>query len=137
MTNKLLILSLFLSLTLPVSTSIIAETSNQNVSETAQTVQTKAETKNGQILEALTIINTNEINAAKEALARSSNPDVKNFAQAMMNDHSKNLAAVKSLSQKTNIQPVSSEKTDLLQKQGQTELNKLKAVSDHDFDATY
>lgn len=105
----------------------------------ANAASTAAETqeKDGKIIAILTTIDNNEIAAANEALKRSTNPDVKNFAQTMITDHSKNLADFKTLSQKINTPAVSSDKSNSLQKQGASLLKNLEAVPANQFDTTY
>ncbi len=94
-------------------------------------------TKDGQIIETLMVIDSNEINAAKIALKRTGNADVKDFAQTMITDHSKNLQSTKALSQKIHINSVVTEQSLFLQKQGEEELKKLASIPAKKFDISF
>lgn len=89
--------------------------------------------QDGQVVQTLMVIDMNEINAAKEALKKSTNPSVKKFAKEMEASHNSNLEKAKKLG----IAPVSSDKTMALQKKGQTDMTQLMALNDKSFDAVY
>lgn len=93
--------------------------------------------KDGVVLETIMTIDNNEIAAAQLAEKKTSNADVKGFAQSMITDHSKNLQDAKDLGDKIKVSPTSNEKTDRLKKMGQDELKKLDATDSKNFDAVY
>ena len=121
------------------SLGAIAETATSTTTGTVSTSTdlTAAQKEDAQIINILRVINTNEINAGNEALKRTTNPAVRNFAQTMVTDHSENLRKVKTFSQKMNMLPLSSKKSTYLQNKGQEELQTLSTVSSATFDKTY
>lgn len=74
-----------------------------------------------------------EIESAKVALARSKTPEIKAFAQMMIDDHSKTTAKVKDIVAKDNLAAPPATLDDAHAKM----LADLKAASDTDFDTTY
>lgn len=98
---------------------------------------TAQQKQDGEIIGILTVINSNEINAAKEAENRAVNADVKHYAQTMDKDHSENLQDVKKLTEKNHLNPVNSDEAASLQKDGQDELKELKSEPDDKFDLAY
>lgn len=121
-----------------VSFSAIAasSTSPSNTSSSTATVAATQQ-QNGQILEIISVIDNNEINAANAVLAKTTNPDVKAFAQTMVADHSENLKAIQTLSQQVSIQPVSCNVSTKLQNAGQAELKKLSSLSNNQLNVDY
>jgi putative membrane protein len=109
----------------------------QQNTPTSAVSQTEAQKNDGKIIKILIKINKGEMAAGHEALKRSNNSEVKNFAQRMITDHGKNLAETKALAQKYNIMPVDSEKSDILQKQNDALLKKLASVPQNEFNSTY
>ncbi len=93
--------------------------------------------KAGKILETMIVINQNEINLGREAAQKSANPQVKNFAETMIRDHSKNLQAIEAFSKKTHITPISSEKIEVLKKLGNAEMKDLASKRGNNFDNAY
>lgn len=93
--------------------------------------------REGDVLEILMTINKNEINAAKLALEKSSNSKVKQFAQHMQMDHSKNLTETKAIAAEIKIQPVPSPLSNNLHDKGKKELAKLSDMSGKVFDLAY
>ncbi|HEX3917960.1 MAG TPA: DUF4142 domain-containing protein [Caulobacteraceae bacterium] len=74
-----------------------------------------------------------EIQSSKVALTRSTNPDVKRFAQMMIDAHTKTTAALKGLiAGQSNLSPPTALPADL-----QSKLDALGSVSPADFDKTY
>jgi putative membrane protein len=74
-----------------------------------------------------------EIQSSKIALQRSTNPDVKRFAQMMIDAHGKTTATLKQLiAGQSNLSPPTALPQDL-----QAKLDQLGSVSPADFDATY
>lgn len=93
--------------------------------------------KDGQIIKELAIINKNEVAAARLALRKTTDPNVKQFAQKMVQDHSANLREFFKLSLKTKIMPVNSDQATALEKEGKEEADNLKKLSGKDFDKAY
>jgi putative membrane protein len=74
-----------------------------------------------------------EVQSSKIALQRSTNPDVKRFAQMMIDAHTKTTAALKGLiAGQSNLSPPTALSADL-----QSKLDALGSVSPADFDKTY
>lgn len=143
-------LSLFLLLSLPAAClSAMAAPVVSNTAPATQTTQatttvtTTTKTtptvvlKEGQVVEILNSINTNEINAAKLALKKTSNPGVKAFAHTMDADHSLNLVATKKLAGQLNLVPEASAKSTSIQAKGKAGLQKLESLSGKEFDTAY
>ncbi len=112
-------------------------TATETNTATNQTNSADAQNKAGQALKILMVINNNEIDAANLALKRSSNADVKKFAETMKNDHTQNLQDIQKLADKNNISAVDTNKSKLLAQKGAHELSKLESASDKDFDKDY
>lgn len=112
-------------------------TSAPAASSSAPTNTADAQRQDGKIIEMITVIDNNEINEANEALKRSSNDGVKDFAQTMVKDHSQNLQDAKDLSQKINIQLVTSDKSQALTQKGKQGLQKLSNLPEKRFDMAY
>lgn len=93
--------------------------------------------KAGRILQILADIDNYEIDAAKQALDKSSNPDVKDFAQTMLKAHSRNLEEVKALSNKINVNLAPSNKAKLLMRKGKKQLEVLASKNGKEFDVAY
>lgn len=93
--------------------------------------------KEGDVLEILMTVNKNEINAAKLALEKTSNPKVKQFAQHMQTDHSKNLSETKAIAAVLKVQPVPSPISNVLHDKGKKELDKLNDLNGKAFDLAY
>lgn len=107
----------------------LAATTPATLSPTQQT--------DAQILKAIIQINTNEIKVSKLAEKRTNNTAVKQFAQMMVTDHSKNRQDAKALATKITITPMTSAKSDTLKQNGVAELKTLKSTKQSDFDKTY
>lgn len=132
-----LVLALVLS---SVSLSAVAGstmTSSSTATTASQSGLTAAQKADGQIIEMLMVINTNEINASNEALKRTSDSAVKTFAQSMVTAHNENLQDFQNLSKQINIAPIDTSKSEYMQSRGQKELKTLSSVSASKFDMTY
>ncbi len=133
---KLLIRFLFLFFSCVGLNAVAAEPMNntQN-SDLTQTEQPSL--RAGELVEILMTINKNEVNAAKLALEKTTNPKVKKFAQHMEMDHSKNLMATKAIADELNIQPVPTPLSNTLHEKGKKGLDKLKEMNGKAFDLAY
>jgi putative membrane protein len=85
-----------------------------------------------QILKDLAMEHMNEIDMAKTALSKSQNPDVKNFAQHMIDDHTRSLQDVQQLAQAKAVTLPS--ELDSRHKAGQ---NRLSSLSGDELDRRY
>lgn len=82
-------------------------------------------------------LDKNEINASKIALKRSKNKDVKDYAENMNADHSKNLKETNNLLKQMKGKAPKDESIKALQNQGKDDANKLRKANQKDFDKTY
>lgn len=82
-------------------------------------------------------INNNEINSARVALAKSSNPMVRNYAKFLENQHTKNLQETVNLSHKLNIAPQKNKIALMLQNKGAQEVTMLNSLSGSALDKAY
>lgn len=98
---------------------------------------TPAQKTDGQILQTLIVLNSNEISAAQLALKKTSNANLRKFARQMIIDHSKNRLDAKRLAVSLHLPLQSSDASNDLQKAGKDELTKLKSLSGKDFDQQY
>jgi len=76
-----------------------------------------------------------EISSSRLALQNSQNPDIKNFAQKMIDDHTKISSQLKSII--TSANPDESQPTIALDNQHQKMLNELNGVKGANFDRLY
>jgi len=81
--------------------------------------------------------NNIDISAGKIALERSSNPEVKKFAQTMITDHTAVLNAAVELVTRLGVTPVNNDLVAVLSKQSQEHEANLKTLSGAAFDKTY
>lgn len=93
--------------------------------------------KDGQIMGVIMVVDRSEIKAAQLALQKTSNPNVKNFANAMIVQHGQNLMAIRDLARKTNIMPQGSNLALNLSQQGQQEFKSLTSLKKGNFDKAY
>lgn len=99
---------------------------------------TPAQTKtDGRILGSLVVLNQNEIAAGQEAVQRSTNPAVKNFADMMIRDHGANLARTEEVSQKSGIATINGPIAMTLKQKGRRLMYTLKHVNNASFDKVY
>ena len=98
--------------------------------------QTK-QIRDGHIIAWFIALNQNEIDASKVALNKSQNPEVKKFAELMINQHTQNLNTVVALSKKLNIKPIDNAQVISLKKEGKNEHKKLKALNSNSIDEIY
>jgi putative membrane protein len=102
---------------------------------TANTVQPNV--KDGEVLKTLVVLNTNEVDAGKLAAEKATDKKVKQFADQMQKDHSKNMEATKALAKNQKIDLVDSNASNSLQEEGKNELQNLKSTDKKDFDKEY
>jgi putative membrane protein len=78
-----------------------------------------------------------DVDYGKLALEKSKNADVKKFAQTMIKDHSDIIKQATDLAKKLNVTPQDNSMTQSLLNGEKTTMEKLKALSGHDFDTAY
>lgn len=121
--------------TTPSTTTPSTATTSTNA--TSQTTSDKSAKKDAEILGILLVLNNNEVDAGKLAEGKATNPDVKQFAQTMETDHSKNIDDTKTLASKIGVDPATTDKSKSFEKKGKAELDKLNATADNKFDIVY
>lgn len=90
-----------------------------------------------QIAEIVQTANKIDIDTAKLALSKSKNPQVKEFANQMISDHTNLEKSVADLAKKLNVTPEASATSKQLQQQAAEETKKLKSLSGKAFDQEY
>jgi putative membrane protein len=90
-----------------------------------------------QIVQIVQTANKIDIDQAKLALAKSKNPQVKEFANQMISDHTNLEKSVADLAKKLNVTPEPSATSRQLQQQAADESKKLKSLSGKSFDKEY
>jgi putative membrane protein len=78
-----------------------------------------------------------EIDAAKIALETSSNPEVKQFADQMVTDHSAALAKATALAAKLSLTPEENDDVAALKKDAATTADRMRTLSGADFDKAF
>ncbi len=129
-------LALLITASFFASPSFAAEAMQNEKNVSTEQMQQKA-ISSGQTLEILMTIDKNEINAARLALKKAKNPEVRQFADMMIADHGRHLQETKKMAMDLKITPEGSEKSALLQKKGKMELSKLEALQDSPFEVAY
>lgn len=131
--SKLLPIATVASLAFFSSFTIVAAQTDTNI----QVSSSDTQQKEAKALNILMIVDMGEIKAAKMALVKTTNPNVKNFAQRMIKDHSQNLKLAKQFGQTNKIKPMNSDKAQELMKQGKDEAAILNDKKGKDFDVAY
>lgn len=85
----------------------------------------------------LMVVNQSEIDAAKEAKNRKLSSDVLDFADLMIDEHSKNLDKTIEVSKEIEIEPMKDKQAMDLEKKSEKDLAKLKKLDDKQFQAEY
>jgi putative membrane protein len=109
----------------------------KSTSAATSSVKNKQTQKDADILGVLVVLNNNEIAAGNEASKKATDPKVKDFAEMMVKQHTQNLDDTMKLSEKINIKPMDTTKSNSMKKQGKMQLDKLSAMKDKAFDAAY
>ena len=92
--------------------------------------------QDGEIIGILITANKNEIKAAHLALKKSSNPEVRHYAEMITHDHSDNLKKVIKLSKKQD-KSLDSAKSIALKHDGKKEFKHLSSLNGREFDKAY
>lgn len=91
----------------------------------------------GQIAAILTTVDDGEIEQAQAALQRATDPEVRDFASHMIDQHTASKRAGAQLAAQTGIKPVDSPKSKELQASGAQQLQLLNSAEQTNFDITY
>lgn len=140
MKRHLLIITASTFLSLSSIVSLAQTTADQNTTTTTQSTtatNTQDTSKETNILAVIEQIDKNEINAANVALSKTTNDDVKDFADDMKSDHQKNLEDAHDLIKKLNLSFTTSEMATSLAKKGETGLKGLESMQGSQFDKAY
>jgi putative membrane protein len=98
----------------------------------------KAQTpSDAQIVQIVQTANNIDIDQARLALRKSKNPQVKEFANQMISDHTNLKKSVADLAKKLNVTPQESDTSKQLQQQAAEESTKLKKLTGKEFDKEY
>jgi putative membrane protein len=90
-----------------------------------------------QIVGIVQTANQIDLDQAKLALQKSKNPQVKDFANQMISDHTSLQKSVADLGKKLNVTPQQSDTSKQLKQQASDETKKLKSLSGSAFDQEY
>lgn len=110
----------------------VEETTEEVAEEPAQDGPTDP-----QIASIAVTANQVDIEFAKVALEKTSNPEVKQFAQTMINDHGDVIEAAVALATKLGVTPEDNETTQALLARQKDNLEKLNSLSGEEFDKWY
>jgi putative membrane protein len=91
----------------------------------------------GQIMQILATVDDGEIQQAQVALAKTSNPQVRSFADMMINQHTSDKQQGQALSAQTKADPAPSAQANKLQTKAAQMLEKLNGTEPSDFDKIY
>lgn len=131
--------SLALSASIACSVFLFAGNVNANHAAVDPVAQnSKAHTqKDGEIIAILLVVNKNEIAAAKEALKKTTNPAVKQYAQMIEKEHTKNLQETLKTDKKIGVTPIAGKIAVTLKQDGKKELIAISVLKGNDFDKAY
>src|SRR5947209_15522450 len=90
-----------------------------------------------QIVGVVTAADQIDIDAAKLALKKTKNDQVKQFAQQMIDDHTNLQKSVNDLGKKLNVKPAESDTSKSLKSAAADEMKKLRGLSGKAFDTEY
>lgn len=90
-----------------------------------------------EVASAAVAANQSDISFAKVALKRSSNSDIREFANTMVKDHSSVIKQAVALVTKLGVTPKENAVSKSLEDQAKSTVKKLESVSKKDFDKTY
>ena len=90
-----------------------------------------------QIVQIVQTANKIDINQSRLALRKSKNPQVKEFANQMISDHTNLEKSVADLAKKLNVTPAESDTSKQLKQQATDEMKKLRGLNGSAFDKEY
>src|ERR1043166_7646661 len=103
----------------------------------AQDKSSGAKPTDPQIVGVVTAADQIDIDTAKLALKKTKNDQVKQFAQQMIDDHTKLQSSVNDLGKKLNVKPAPSDSSKSLKTAAAAETKKLQALNGKAFDTEY
>jgi putative membrane protein len=113
------------------STATMSHSSNKSVKSEAKSQ------KDGEIIAILVTLNNNEIAVAREALKKSKNPNIKQFAKLLKKSHTQNLNEILKISKKTGISPVQSATVLTLKQEGKEDKMTLAQLKGKEFENAF
>ncbi len=119
------------------SIGAVALTGCTNTSTTSANAEKPKALTDANIAAIVVGANNIDISAGKIALQRSSNPEVKKFAERMITDHNAVLSSAVKLVTKLGVTPVNNDLVVVLSKQSMEHEAKLKTLSGRAFDKAY
>ncbi len=119
------------------SIGAVALTGCTNTSTTSANAEKPKALTDANIAAIVVGANNIDISAGKIALQRSSNPEVKKFAERMITDHNAVLSSAVKLVTKLGVTPVNNDLVAALSKQSMEHEAKLKTLSGKAFDKAY
>lgn len=93
--------------------------------------------KDGEIIALMVAVNNHEISAANEALNKTEQADIKEFAELLKNDHTRNLEKTMAISKEAQIAPFETESVVTLQNDGKNEIVSWTELQGADFNIAY
>jgi putative membrane protein len=93
--------------------------------------------KDSEALGWLIVVDQGEIDMGKAAKARKLDPQVIEFAELMIEDHSKNLSKTKAVAKKLHIEPSKNDDAKKLEENGKEKLKDLSKEDDNKFQKEY
>lgn len=98
---------------------------------------TVAVTSDAEIMAAIGMTNTNEIGAGKMAAGKTTNADVKSYANDMVKEHTAMQADADKLAKKSNVTPKAPAAADMMKKEAMAMMDSLKMAKGTSFDMEY
>jgi len=128
------------SLSVGVVALAICGNSEAQMSTTTSTTSTNSTTSStstdAQAVMIIQTVNEGEVSLARLA-EKSKNPEVKQFAEHMVRDHSSSNTALKDYTKKAKLQPAASETSGQLQNDAEAKKKELMQLKGHKFDMQY
>lgn len=133
---------MFKSITLLITSAAVAalftvqaEASEHPSADHAKT--SKSAPNDDQIAQIVLSANTVDVDYGKLAVEKTTNPEVKKFAEMMVRDHSAVNEKIHALAKKLNATPMTSDASKSLETNGEKKLAELKALDSAGFDKAY
>jgi putative membrane protein len=104
---------------------------------TAQQEMKTMDRAEGEIQAFLVAVDEHEIAAAKDASQKTTNPEVRKYAEMMIRDHEKHLTATQQLTTRMNIQPRETPDIDQLKTEAEAARKRLEGLQGAAFDKAY
>jgi putative membrane protein len=111
--------------------------SEPGASQGGEATPAEATMTDGQITQILANVDKGEIDQAQVALTKTANPQVRDFANMMIEQHTTSTKQATQLAEQTKIIPSPSPEANKLQTKGAQTLEKLNAADPSDFDKIY